>query len=336
MNGQVLAVRRHVRLRPVNADELLSRLVARSVAQEVPPGPGALRTVRFGHLEVATASKAGEKFMRARWRERVGNSELGYLLVTDDSKTGGSVLVLGPGAATEPLRSMDCEGLASAIERAATMPSLEASRHIATEVVRLAGRGLLVSGLLTRHMLEHRILDDPTFDIFAAEALQDVHWGGDWRSLPTGLGYDIETLEPRGYLLRFDGSPVAVVHPKADPNDFVRLDDAGRPPEGVLAADCRSRGARYGLLACRNRYRLFDCDPAASTAEWLDLDAQLLGDERRAYLALLAPRYLIEGGFSELQDEAETFGSAPQRCRSPSSDTSVVATDLAVSSNRGR
>jgi len=313
MNGQVLAVRRHVPLRPVNADELLSRLVARSVAQEVPPGPGASRTVRFGHLEVATASKTGETFMRARWRERVGNSELGYLLVTDDSNIDGSVLVLGPGAATEPLRSMDCEGLASAIERAANMPSLEASRHIATEVVRLAGRGLLVSGLLTRHMLEHRILDDPTFGVFAAEALQDVHWDGDWRSLPTGLGYDIETLEPRGYLLRFDDGPVAVVHPKADPSDFVRLDNAGRPPEGVLAADCRSRGARYGLLACRNRYRLFDCDPAASTAEWLDLDAQLLGDERRAYLALLAPRYLVEGGLSELQDEAQTFGSALRR-----------------------
>ncbi|WP_420621646.1 Eco57I restriction-modification methylase domain-containing protein [Candidatus Poriferisodalis sp.] len=297
----------------MNADELLSRLVARRVAQEVPPGPGASRTVRFGHLEVATASKAGETFMRARWRERVGSSELGYLLVFDDSKTDGSVLVLGPRAATEPLRSMDCEGLASAIERAAAMPSLEASRHIATEVVRLAGRGLLVSGLLTRHMLEHRILDDPTFGLFAAEALQDVHWDGDWRSLPAGLGYDIETLEPRGYLLRFDSSPVAVVHPKADPSDFMRLDDAGRPPEGVLAADCRSRGARYGLLACRNRYRLFDCDPAASTAEWLDLDAQLLGDERRACLALLAPRYLAEGGFTELQDEAQTFGSALRR-----------------------
>ena len=313
MLGQVLAVRRHVLLRPVNADELLSRLVARSVAQEVPPGPGARRTVRFGHLEVATASKAGETFMRARWRERVGNSELGYLLVSDDLSTDGGVLVLGPGAATEPLRSMDCEGLASAIERAATMPSLEASRHIATEVVRLAGRGLLVSGLLTRHMLEHRILDDPIFGVFAAETLQHVHWDGDWRSLPAGLGYEIETLEPRGYLLRFDGSPVAVVHPKADPSDFMRLDDAGRPPEGVLAADCRSRGARYGLLAYRNRYRLFDCDPAASTAEWLDLDAQLLGNERRAYLALLAPRYLAGGGFIDLQVEAQTFGSALRR-----------------------
>ena len=43
MDGQVLAVRRHVPLRPVNADELLSRLVARRVAQEVRPGPGASR-----------------------------------------------------------------------------------------------------------------------------------------------------------------------------------------------------------------------------------------------------------------------------------------------------
>lgn len=313
MNGQVLAVERHVRLRPVNADELLSRLVARSAAREVPPGPGALRTVRFGHVEVATASKASEAFMRARWRERVGNSELGYLLVSDDLKTDGSVLVLGPSAPTEPLRSMDCEGLASAIERAAAMPSLEASRHIATEVVRLAGRGLLVSGLLTRHMLEHRILADAAHAALASETLGNVKPADGWRSVPTALGYGIETLEPRGYLLRFDGSPVAVVHPKADPGDFMRLDGQGRPPEGVLAADCRARGARYGVLACGNRYRLFDCDPSASTAEWLDLDAQLLSDERRAFLALLAPRYLAEGRFAELQAEARAFGTALRR-----------------------
>ncbi len=24
-------------------------------------------------------------------------------------------------------------------------------------------------------------------------------------------------------------------------------------------------------MACRNRYRLFDCDPSATTGEWLDL-----------------------------------------------------------------
>lgn len=55
--------------------------------------------------------------------------------------------------------------------------------------------------------------------------------------------------EPRGYLARHGERPVAVVHPKANPRDFMRLDDAGRPAEGVLAADCRARGARYGMVS---------------------------------------------------------------------------------------
>lgn len=106
-------------------------------------------------------------------------------------------------------------------------------------------------------------------------------------------------------MARFDGRPAAVVHPKADPRDFMRLDEAGRPAEGVLAADCRARGTRYGILVCRNRYRLFDCDPSASAAEWLDLDAELLGEARRPYLALLAPSYLAEGRLAEFQDDAK-------------------------------
>ena len=50
--------------------------------------------------------------------------------------------------------------------------------------------------------------------------------------------------------------------------------------------------------------QLFDCDPSATTGEWLDLDADLLGEENRPYLALLSPRYLAEGRLAELQAEA--------------------------------
>ena len=176
-----------VGFRPVNADELLSRLVARDIAQEVTPSAGSVRAVRFKHIEVAAAAESGERYMRARWRERVGNSAISYLLITDDSENEGSVLTLGPREAQEPIRSVDCAS---------------------------------------------------------------------------------------------------------------------------LAADCRARGARYGILVCRSRYRLLDCDPSASTAEWLDLDADLLGEARRPYLALLAPSYLAEGRLADLQADAKAFGAA--------------------------
>ena len=242
--------------------------------------------------------------MRARWRARVGNSAVSYLLIADDSDTEGNVLALGPRTVQEPIRSVDCAGLAAVLEEAAPMAALDAVRHVAGEVVRLAGRGMVVHGLLTRHTLESRLHEEPGFQVFAAEALDGLRIDGDWRSVLRKIGYEIERLERRGYLARFEGRPVVVVHPKADPRDFMRLDDAGRPAEGVLAADCRALGARYGLLASRNRYRLFDCDPTASTAEWLDFDAELLGEARRSYLALLAPGYLAEGGLAELQADA--------------------------------
>ena len=302
-----------VGFRPVNADELLNRLLSREVAREVQPGSGASRAVRFKHIEVATATDTQERSMRARWRERVGNSDISYLLIADDSDEDGSVLALGPSRATEPIRSLDCSGLAAVIEEAAPMDGLHAVRHVAGEIVRLAGRGMVVHGLLTRHTLESRLLGDPGYQVFAGETLEGLLVEGDWRTVLDGLGYEIARLEPRGYLARYEGRPAVVVHPKADPRDFVRLDAAGRPAEGVLAADCRARGARYGLLVCHNRYRLFDCDPSASTAEWLDLDAGLLGEARRPYMALLAPSYLAEGRLADLQAEAQAFGATLRR-----------------------
>lgn len=300
-----------VGFRLVNADELLNRLLSRGVAREVQPGSGVARAVRFKHIEVATATDAREHSMRARWRDRVRNSDISYLLIADDSDSAGSVLALGPSRATEPIRSLDCSGLATVIEEAAPMDGLHAVRHVAGEIVRLAGRGMLVHGLLTRHTLEERLLGDPGYQIFAAETLEGLRVEGDWRTVLDGLGYEIGRLEPRGYLARYQGRPVMVVHPKANPRDFMRLDDAGRPAEGVLAADCRARGARYGALVCQNRYRLFDCDPSASTAEWLDLDAGLLGEARRPYMALLAPSYLAEGRLTELQNDVAGGQSSP-------------------------
>ncbi|MCY4434224.1 MAG: hypothetical protein OXE45_11205, partial [bacterium] len=101
----------------------------------------------------------------------------------------------------------------------------------------------------------------------------------------------------------------AMIHPWAEPEYFVRVDDMGRPAEGLLASDCHQHGVRYGIMVCRNQYRLFDCGPSATTGEWLDLDADLLGEENRPFLALLSPSHLAEGGLAELQAEAQAFGS---------------------------
>ena len=180
----------------------------------------------------------------ARWRERAENRGLAYLLVTDDAEQPGSVRTLGPRTFNEPVRSVDCAGLAAVIEATASMTALGAVRHLAGEVVRLAGRGMVTAGLLTRHSLEDRFRNDGHRWQAAQQAVAALRISGDWRSVLVGLGYEIERLPQRGYLARHDGWPVAVVHPWANPEDFVRLDEIGRPAEGVLAGDCRRHRGR--------------------------------------------------------------------------------------------
>jgi len=313
MSASTAVRRRRVRCRAVNAAELLERLVAYGVAREVASRQGIVRAVSVNEIEVAIAADGAERSLRARWRERVGTSALAYLLVTDDAERPGSVHVLGPSTVDVPVRSVDCTRLADVLEAVPHKTSLDAVRHVAGEVDRLAGRGMIVEGLLSRHTLEDRFRNDSERWRVATATVDPLRITDDWRSVLVGVGYGLECLPQRGWLARHDGRPVAIVHPRATPQDFVRLDEAGRPAEGVLASDCQKWGARYGVLACRNRYRLFDCDHSATTAEWLDLDAVLLGEERRPYLALLAPRYLADGGLAELQRESRDFGARLRR-----------------------
>ncbi len=297
-----------VQLRSVNADDLLNRLMGLGIAREMPNRSGIRRSVRVNKIEVAIAEKPEERSLRARWREHADKMDFRYLLVIDDPERPDSVRTLGPRTFNEPIRSVDCAKLSAAIEGTASMHSLDAVRHLAGEVVRLAGRGKVVHGLLTHHTLEARFRDHPDRWVDASEITLRLSVIGDWKTLLHGMGYEIEMLPQRGYLARFDGRPVAMVHPWAEPEHFVRVDEMGRPAEGLLASDCHQHGVRYGIMACRNQYRLFDCDPSATTGEWLDLDADLLGQENRPYLALLSPRYLAQGGLAELQAEAQAFG----------------------------
>ena len=296
--------RRRIQLRSVNADDLLNRPMGLGIAREMPDRPGIRRSVPVNKIEVALAEKPNERSLRARWREHADKMDFRCLLVIDDPVHSDSVRTLGPRTYNELIRSVDCAQRSAAIEATAPMHNLDAVRHLAVEVIRLAGRGKVVHGLLTHHTLEARFREHPDRWAEARGTTDGLSVIGDWKTLLDGMGYEIERLPRRGYLVRFNGHPAAMVHPWATPGHFLRVDDMGRPAEGLLASDCRRHGVRYGIMACRNRYRLFDCDPSASTGQWLDLDADLLGGENRPYLALLAPAYLAEGGLIELQAEA--------------------------------
>ena len=93
-----------------------------------------------------------------------------------------------------------------------------------------------------------------------------------------------------------------MIHPHRSAEEFARLDEAGRLPEGALLAACDEHGAPYGMLAAGTRMRLLRAagDDGGAATRYLELDAAKLESEDRPLLGLLAPAYLAEGGFDDV------------------------------------
>ncbi len=293
---------------PVTADELVRSLVREGVARALASaGVETLPRATVAGIQVMASSSAGDSSLRAEWRKRE-TPPTPLLLVVDAPSRLDFLRVLGP-TPKGPVRSVYSAHLAKTLRELAGLPALQAVRQLASELNRAADNGLVVTGLLTRHTLESRFRQDPTRWGAAKRAVAGLPEARvPWRQTLAALGYHLERLPRRGYLAVHDGKPVAVVHPKKTASELARLDRDGRPPEGLLASDCKERGARWGILAFGGRYRLFDVDAPGGTREWLELDTGLLDDERRPFLALLAPASLAEGGFAALKDEAQKFG----------------------------
>ena len=248
--------------------------------------------------------------MRARWKERVRGSAIPYLLIADDPQHTGRVRVLGPSHGNRPIQSVSAELLADSLQQLTELPAFDAIRRIADDLTRIGGDGLTVNGLLTRHTLEYRFKGDSARWESATDEVRGIKPADSWRHVLRKLGYAVQQLPRRGYLARYEGKPVALIHPKGKARDLARVDSQGRPPEGLLLSDCEVHGADFGILAQGSRFRLFDAKSASPASEWLEMDIRLLGKERLAFLALLAPSFLADGGFAAVRNEARNFGVA--------------------------
>lgn len=315
-NGlQLASVCGDVGVRVVNAEELLAVLAAVPGARRSPAKAPLSAAVLVAGIEVAAVSVNDERALRRAWRERHGGGAVPLLVVADEPGRPGSLRVLGPLDGTGTVRSVPAEPLRDAITRVASLPRLEAVREIAAELERLdeAGiPGLRLRDLLTSYTLDFRLRRDDVRWQAMGEAVKAVPaTPADWRDVLRGFGYDIERRPRYGHLLRHEGRPVAVVHPRADAAGFSRLDEEGRPPEGALLNDCQSAGAPFGLLVAGLRFRLLQVDPGggAATARYLEIDAGVLQPDDRPFLALLGPSFLAEGEFERLQAEARQFGT---------------------------
>ena len=274
-------------------------------------GNGIADSKLVGGVEVARSGEAGEPALRRLWRERTKGGPVPLLLVADDPDAEQTLRALGPLSADGPLRLVSSDDLLRVLERLPSLPSLHAVRELAEELDRLdrtGVSGLQVKGLGTEHLFKVRLREGARWSRLdeLAAGLPD-----EWRPLLETLGYELEQLPTRGYLARAEGRRVAVVRPLADAAAFAKLDAEGRPPEGVLIADCTEQHVPYGLLASGGRFRLFEAQPASGSAvaRYLELDAAALTDDDRPLLGLLAPEYLAGDGFAALMREARDFGS---------------------------
>lgn len=239
--------------------------------------------------------------LRMLWETRQGRRGWVVVLLAA-SGDPGRVRVVGPQSA-RPVRELPTEVIWRLLRRSRDSMPRDAAALFTGEFGRLEESvvpGIRVKDLLTPHFVRDR-LRRPENKERLADAVASVELAGDlgWHSLFGKLRYRVQQLPRRGYLLRHDDKPVAVVHPYRNPSLFSRLTRNGELPEDLVLADCQSHGARWAVLASENRYRLFSSQPVVGSASghYVELEAGELGRENRFYLGLLSPESLREGGW---------------------------------------
>ncbi len=298
-------------LRLVNATELFDGLATLPGSRDAGATNGISASRLVNGVEYAHAAAMDERRMRAAWKRRRGGGAVPLLLIADDPEGEGRLRVLGP-QPEGPVRRLRAESLFDLISRTPGLRKLEAVRQVAQEVERLDTEGiagLAVRGLGSEHLYAKRLPQSERWEKFK-QLTQGLSTVG-WREVLSGLGYEVASLSKRGYLASSGGEPVIVVHPRQSADQFARLDEAGRLPEGALVADCLASGAPYGLLAAGARMRLLRAgrDDAGSTTRYLELDPAAMEPEHLPLVGLLAPKFLASGGLEELLVEARDYGS---------------------------
>ena len=266
------------------------------------------------------SGNGSEARLRNLWSAKKGNFAYPVVLLAQGEQDD-NVRVLGP-QRPMPVREIPFDAVLKWLQECRDSTPHEAASVLAREFGRLeesVAPGVRVKDLLTPYFVKERLSwrDNRGKLDQAIENLRSrLNSNTPWRNLFAQLGYKVEQLPMRGYLLRWQESPVAVVHPLRSAEMFNRLDENGKLPEGTLLADCERQGAAWGLLAAQGRYRLFERDPAvgAAASQHIEFDLGELRAQDRFYLGLLAPSSLRYGGhFAEWTSEARDFGEELRR-----------------------
>ena len=275
-------------------------------------GPTAVAWETSAYHLLWCASSTSDVEIRRMWDARKGRQAYPVVLLasSDDDST---FRVAGPQDA-RPVRVLPAGRVIDLLTVSRDMAQREAASSLAREFGRLEESvvpGVRVKDLLTPHFLRERLRWSANHQRLSA-AVEGIGRTNNvtWRTLFERMGYQIEQLQ-RGYLLRYENAPIAVVHPHGDPTLFGRLTDKGELPGGMVLADAAQHGAQWGVLTADGRNRLFQRRPpvGAATGQYVEIDANELEAQNRFYLGLLAPDSLKDGGWlPSWVAEAKDFG----------------------------
>ena len=189
---------------------------------------------------------ASESEIRRLWEDRKGRQAFSVVLLAP-AQNAGNVRVAGPQDA-RPVRELPAGRVLDLLQAASSMAARQAASFLAREFIWLEDAvvpGLKVKDLLTPHFARERLRWPVNASRLSAALGKTPLTGSiEWRSLFQGMGYQVDQLPNRGYLLRHEGAPVAVVHPYRDPSQFSHLTEDEALPEGLVLVDCGHLGAQ--------------------------------------------------------------------------------------------
>lgn len=302
----------------MNAKELLDAVAAKPGFRRLPPPIEDLDgLVQCGEIQIASTSTRSEASMRKVYKSHTGNQALTLVLVADADNSSGRLRVIGPdgGSSTEITVSPDLllKVISDATSESTSLKAVQ-TLVLGLDSISIEGTaGLRVRGLGTEYLYAKRLRrsSERWNDLIEQAAPADGHTG-DWLGLLKSLGYELVDRKPnQGRLVRHKGRTVAVVHSYQHSSGFSKLDDQGSLPEGKLLDDCVVEGAEYGILAAGSELRMIVAEPSRGGAvgRYLELNAAFLSGDDFPLLGLLSPRYLANGGFSAVLEDAHRYGA---------------------------
>ena len=276
---------------------------------------------RLGFEVVASSGAMGETKLKGARAERKGN-RAATVIALSTTLDDGKVQVAGP---LDPVkvREIETAKMLDVLRLAGDKSVHQSAGFLERELRRLeesVAPGVRVKDLLTPYFVRQKLLNGGA----SHGETQDGEWlesvsndvtrrlPSNWRPIFTQLGYDVKPLPTYGHLLRHDGSPVAVVHPKGSPEEFSKMNDKGELPEGKLLLESKSNGAGWGIMVSGLRFRLFQVDPEIGSAasRFIEIDLAETSESDARVIGMLSPGALKASGgrFREWIASARRFG----------------------------